>query len=146
MMVFSLRRILKNIVDYFIYRIISKKLDELLVANSIEKLIKLLKDLIFDKDQKESVPSDLLHENAVNSLSELIKKDVFNKFKNGKFWNKISNNHLNNKKIRFISFLIILIKIVPFVSQEELGKIADIGSKNFVESFQYPLLNKHVFL
>jgi hypothetical protein len=85
MMVFSLRRILKNIVDYFIYRIISKKLDELLVANSIEKLIKLLKDLIFDKDQKESVPSDLLHENAVNSLSELIKKDVFNKFKNGKF-------------------------------------------------------------
>lgn len=118
LLIFSLRKFVQSWFDYLLYWLISRKLNELTTPVHIAKYIRLFKELIFDDDNSEKIPEDIVRENACKTINEYIYEEI-----------KLEK----------------LVK-VPFVSGRKIEETVEKGTRLCVESFQYPVLNKQVRL
>lgn len=116
LLIFSIRKFIENSFDYLVYWIISRKVVELTADESIEKYIRLFKELIFDDDDEENLTSDMLYKNAFDTINQFIYEEI-----------KLDK-----------------LKKMPFVPSEKIISTVEKGTELCLESFQYPILNKQL--
>ena len=100
LIIFSLRKLIQKLVDYGIYLLVARKINEFSTADSLEKLIRLFKgfilrilfilnssivyynyfvDILFETEPQVQQTSQVLHQTAINSLNEYLDVELLSK-------------------------------------------------------------------
>lgn len=117
LIIFSLRKFIQSSFDYLLYKLISKKVGELTTPESIQKYIRLFQELIFDDDaDEEKIPDNKMYSDAFKTINQFIYEEI--------------------KLEKFAK--------IPKVSKKDVELSVEKGTRLWLESFQYPLLNKQL--
>jgi len=115
LIIFSLRKLIQKLVDYGIYLLVRRKINEFSTPDSLEKLIRLFKDILFETEPQAQQTSQVLHQTAITSLNEYLRVELLSK-----------------------------IMKIPMFPNEKVKEKLDEGTILFIESLQYPILNKQL--
>ncbi|CAF0709444.1 unnamed protein product [Brachionus calyciflorus] len=114
LLIFSLRNLIQKSFDSLVFWTVSKKIDEMTQPEALSNYIKLFKELIFENESGKETSEELYNE-TFEMLNEFVDEEFLG-----------------------------LIHKIPIYSENDIKKTVENGTKLLMESFQYPIWNKHL--